>query len=510
MPLERIVIIGAGIGGLAAGLRLAAEGFEVTVLERAGAPGGKMRRVAVGASELDAGPTVFTMKWVFERLFAAIDERFDDHVQLHQAEVLARHAWQDGSALDLYADKDRSAAAIADFAGAAEARNYRRFCAESAEVFNLLRESFLCQPAPNLARLIGGFGFGGLSAMGRMQPFSSMWRTLSRQFGDPRLRQLFGRYATYCGSSPFEAPATLILVPHVEQEGVWYVEGGMHAVARALADLIAARGGRLRYRSGVREILLERGGVAGVLLEDGEHLAADAVVMNGDCAALAAGLLGQGARRAVAGRPASERSLSALTWIMEAKASGFPLIRHNVFFSSDYAREFDDLFRRRRLPGEPTVYICAQDRMDDPRDVPQGQERLFCLVNAPANGDRGETSEAEIEACEKQTFSLLRRCGLEIERTPERTVRVTPRDFDQLFPGSGGALYGRASHGWKASLQRPGCRTTIPGLYLAGGSVHPAPGVPMATLSGLMAAESLVKDRVSTRRWRPAAMSGGT
>ena len=205
--IERVIVIGAGIGGLAAALRLASQSLEVTVLERAAAPGGKMRRLAVGSSELDAGPTVFSMKWVFERLFESVGEKLGDHLQLQTAAVLARHAWQDGAQLDLYADKDRSAEAIAAFAGPAEARNYRRFCAESAEVFDLLRDSFLCQPAPNLGRLIGAFGFGGLSALGRIQPFSSMWRTLSRQFSDPRLCQLFGRYATYCGSSPFAAPA---------------------------------------------------------------------------------------------------------------------------------------------------------------------------------------------------------------------------------------------------------------------------------------------------------------
>ena len=131
-------------------------------------------------------------------------------------------------------------------------------------------------------------------------------------------------------------------------------------------------------------------------------------------------------------------------------------------------------------------------------------------MNAPADGDRETPEKSEIDECERQTFSLLRRCGLDIERSPEKTVLVTPKDFHHLFPGSGGALYGRSSHGWRASLQRPGCRTVIPGLYLAGGSVHPAPGVPMATLSGLMAAESLVKDRASIRRSRRMAMSGGT
>ncbi|MDJ0943141.1 MAG: phytoene desaturase family protein [Kiloniellales bacterium] len=510
MTAERVIVIGAGIGGLAAGLRLAAQGFRVTVVERAAAPGGKMRRVAVGSGLLDAGPTVFTMRWVFDRLFAAIGESFDDHVRLRPAEVLARHAWRNSPVLDLYADIDRSADSIAAFAGPGEARNYRAFCAESAEIFRMLKDPFLCRPAPDVAGLVGAFGFGSLSAMSRLSPFNTMWRALGRRFGDPRLQQLFGRYATYCGSSPFAAPATLMLVAHVEQAGVWYVEGGMHALALALADLLAARGGSLRYEAHVDQITRAGGRVVGVRLDTGEHLEADAVVMNGDSAALAAGLLGNEVRRAVPAPPAGSRSLSAVTWLMEAKASGFPLLRHNVFFSDDYRREFDDLFERRRLPAAPTVYVCAQDRLEESDPVPEGAERLFCLVNAPAAGDRYAFQKAEIDACESQTFSLLRHCGLEIEQDPGKTQVVTPSDFHRLFPGTGGALYGRASHGWRAALQRPGCRTAIPGLYLAGGSVHPGPGVPMATLSGLMAAESLAADRASTRRFHPVAMSGGT
>ncbi|HIC82542.1 MAG TPA: phytoene desaturase [Kiloniellaceae bacterium] len=509
MDARRVVVIGAGIGGLAAALRLAAAGLEVTVVERAAGPGGKMRAVSVGGSRFDAGPTVFTMKWVFEGLFEAAGLTLDDHIRLRPAATLARHAWQDGARLDLFADRERSAEAIAAFAGAREARNYLRFCDDSAAVFRLLKDSFLCQPRPNLGRLVRAFGRAGFASVGRLQPFGTLWRALSRQFDDPRLQQLFGRYATYCGSSPFEAPATLMLVAHVEQDGVWYVEGGMHALAGGFAALIERQGGRLRYERQVEEIQVEGGRVTGVRLQDGEHLAADAVIMNGDCAALAAGLLGQAVRSAVALRARATRSLSAVTWLLEARASGFPLLRHNVFFSRDYAREFRELFRQRRLPGEPTVYVCAQDRGDEPKAGAGGEERLFCLVNAPAVGDRGGPEKAEIEACENQTFSLLRRCGLAIERDPDRSLVTTPQDFHRLFPATGGALYGRVSHGWKASLQRPGCRTAIPGLYLAGGSVHPAPGVPMAALSGLMAAESLVADRASIRRFRRAATSGG-
>jgi 1-hydroxycarotenoid 3,4-desaturase len=180
-----------------------------------------------------------------------------------------------------------------------------------------------------------------------------------------------------------------------------------------------------------------------------------------------------------------------------------------VFFSRDYRAEFDDLFRRNRLPRNPTVYVCAQDRGDAGDAPPAGAERLLCLVNAPATGEHGPTDSLEIAQCEASTFELLARCGLEVARTPETSVLTTPADFAQLFPATGGALYGRASHGWRASFQRPSAHTRIPGLYLAGGSTHPGAGVPMAALSGAMAATALAADWASTSRLHAVGMRGG-
>jgi 1-hydroxycarotenoid 3,4-desaturase len=236
---------------------------------------------------------------------------------------------------------------------------------------------------------------------------------------------------------------------------------------------------------------------------DGERIEADAVITNADATALHAGLFGQPAARAVP-RPQGERSLSAVTWCMEARAEGFGLLRHSVFFSSDYRAEFDSIFRHRRLPAEPTTYVCAQDRGDDAA-APDGPERLLVLVNAPA---ATPLEPLEIERCRQASLDLLRRCGLTL--MPERSTMTTPMDFAALFPGTGGALYGRATHGWKASFSRPGTQTALPGLYLAGGSVHPGAGVPMAALSGRLAAARAISDLDSSTRRRPMAMRGGT
>jgi len=509
MRSRRVAVIGAGIGGLVAALELAARGLDVTVLERGEAPGGKLRAVNAGGAWVDSGPTVFTLRSVFDEIFAGCGESLDAHLTLRPLERLARHAWNDSEKLDLFADAERSADAIGAFAGVAEAAGFRDFCARARRIYATLEPRYIRIQRPSLLSLSLDHGPRGLLDVMRISPYTRLWRALGQHFRDQRLRQLFGRYATYSGCSPFQAPATLMLIAHVEQQGVWAVEGGMTRIATALAGLAAARGARFRYGETVSEILIESGRAAGVVLASGERIAADAVLVNADVAALAAGLLGADAARAAPGAHRAPRSMSALTWSLRAGTGGFPLLRHNVFFSDAYAAEFDDIFRRQRLPASPTVYVCAQDREGGDAVAPGGPERLFCLVNAPSNGDSHPFSAAEIRQCEERTFRHLKRCGLRVWPCPDSTVATTPETFERMFPGTGGALYGRTLHHPFASFRRPGARSRIPGLYLAGGSAHPGPGVPMAALSGRLAASSLLADLPLTSLSRQAGMPGG-
>jgi 1-hydroxycarotenoid 3,4-desaturase len=511
VPADRVIIIGAGVGGLVAALELAHRGLHVTVIEKAAAPGGKMRQIAVGDARIDGGPTVFTMRWVFDDLFRAVGTSLEAQLKLTKAERLARHAWSETERLDLFADQAQSVDAIGAFAGRAEAQRYRTFCAESRRVYQLLEGPFIKSGKTNPVGLVGRIGVTGLSDIWRIQPFVSLWRELGKHFHDPRLRQLFGRYATYVGSSPFVAPATLMLVAHVEQEGVWLVDGGMHQVAVAIAGLAASHGATFRYGTQVESIAVDgNGAVRGVTLEDGSLIEATAIVSNGDVSALGTGRFGTAVAHAAPPVSPPQRSLSAITWAMHAETSGFPLLHHTVFFGRDYEQEFQDVFQRGKPPADPTVYICAQDRDASTGGTHQGAERLLCLVNAPASGDTRPDTSWELSACQTRAFQVLERCGLRINATPARTVATTPTGFHQLFPASGGALYGRASHGWNSSFQRAGARTKVPGLYLAGGSVHPGPGVPMAALSGRLAAHSVLTDLASTRPLRRAAIAGGT
>ncbi len=506
---RRVVVVGAGIGGLVSALLLAHRGLEVTLVEAAATPGGKIRQVVVDGVGVDSGPTVFTMRWILDQMLEEIGTSLESLIRLQPIHVLARHAWRGSpGALDLFSDTQRSADAIAAFSSPAEARRFLQFCQQTRVLYATLEKPYIRSQRPSLLSMGQDLGPRGLGTLMGLGPFATLWSSLGRHFRDPRLQQLFARYATYCGSSPWAAPATLMLVAQVELDGVWSVDGGMYAVAQALAQLARERGVVQHYGKTCSEIEVVQGRVSGVRLASGERLGADAVVFNGDVGALSQGFLGLGPQGAVAPVPVAQRSLSAVTWSMHAEASGFPLVRHNVFFDHDYHSEFDDIFAKRRLPQQGTVYLCAQDRGDQGLARP-GLERMLALVNAPADGDHRAFQSSEIHACETRSLALLRHCGLEVQAQPHQVVRTTPQDFARLFPGTGGALYGRATHGWMSAFARPSARSHLPGLYLAGGSAHPGPGVPMAAMSGRLAAATLMADLDSTSRSRRVLISGG-
>jgi 1-hydroxycarotenoid 3,4-desaturase len=504
MHERQVVVVGAGIGGLASAVLLASRGAHVTIVEKDMHAGGKVRQQEVGGAAIDAGPTVFTAKNVFEDVFAEAGADLHQRCVIRKADLLARHAWSENERLDLFADPQASEQAIGEFAGAEAAQGYRAFRAEARRIHDILDASFMRNSRVYPPMLMWRIGLWRLGALRAIRPYESLWSALCGHFRDARLRQLFGRYSTYCGSSPFQSPATLMLIAHVEAKGVWLIEGGLSALAEALAQLAREQGARLRFGEAVAEILVERGRTAGVRLASGEVMRANAVIANADPAAIASGAFGPDTRGAVRAVPPSRRSLSAMTWLIKANSTGFPLDRHNVFFSPDYQAEFAAL-KRGRLAERPTAYVCALDR---PGEAPAGGERLQIIVNAPANGDTHPYGPEEISACGTAMLERLRSCGLTLEPLVEPLV-TTPADFGKRFPSTGGALYGRASHGWAASFLRQSARTQIPGLYCAGGSTHPGAGVPMAALSGRLAAATVLKDWASQKRFRPAAMPGG-
>ena len=497
---DRVAVIGAGMGGLAAAIRLAAAGRDVTVFEAHGWPGGKMRVVDSVAGPVDAGPTVLTMRPVLEALYAATGESLADHVTLTPLPVLARHFWSDGTRLDLMPEPEVNADTVGAVFGARSRAEFLRFQKDTRALFEAFRMPIMERARPDA---LGA----ARAALARprllpwLMPGRSLAAMLAARLSEPRLHQLFGRYATYVGGNPLQAPAVLGLVWQAEAEGVWAVQGGMAALASALAGLLERTGGQLRLNAPVAQILTAGRQVTGLRLADGGEFACGQVVFNGDPEALPYLL------EYATPRKPSPRSLSAHVWTFAGDVAHTGLGRealayHSVFFADDPAQEFGPLAQG-EAPQDPTIYICAQDRLNR---LPAGPERFQFILNAPPL--QAALPETE-RPCRTNPFARLQAFGLHL--TPHLTDQAltTPARFARLFPHSQGALYGLCPDAALATFQRPHTRTKLTGLYLAGGGVHPGAGVPMALTSGRHAAQAALNDRISAPMSRPMAMPGG-
>ena len=498
---DRVIVIGSGIGGLASALPLVHRGFDVTVLERHPSVGGKMRQI----DGVDAGPTVLTMRDVFEALFNDAGETLGNHVTLIAQDILARHWWPDSGPLDLFPDQTQSADAVGQFAGQKARSEFLTFARRAERLFEGFRGPMMQSPTPRLGELTTHV-IRNPHLIRDMAPGKTLKQLLRSSFSDPRLRQLFGRFATYVGGSPDRSPALLSLIWEAEAQGVWCVKGGMHGLARSIADVMVTKGGTIRTDAHVASINADADGVSGVTLATGEHLIAEHIIFNGDPRALALGLLGDGPKATATVTTKRKRSHSANVWSFRSTPSDIPLVHHNVFFCDPAKNEFAEIAEG-QIPTDPTLYICAEDRgqaAHHPTD-----ERFEIIMNTPPLTDRAAQPE-DYETCYTRTFPTLRRFGLTFSPEPGPDALTTAKSFGALFPGSAGSLYGQTPHGMTAALDRPTARTKIKGLYLAGGGTHPGAGVPMAALSGRHAAEAILTDRTSTSRSPKTATRGGT
>lgn len=484
---KHVIIIGAGVGGLATAMRLAAMGLRVTVFEAASSAGGKMRTLPTVAGPVDAGPTVFTLKWVFEDLFAACDTPLSDHVTLTQSHLLARHFWSDGSILDLCDDTETNRSNLRRLFGQQSVQDFDAFGRRAQTLFEGFDQPMMRTAIPSTRAMIRTV-LRQPRLIAAMAPHKSLASLLHNSFREPKLRQLFGRYATYVGGSPFASPALLSLIWHAERSGVWAIEGGMNMLARAMQSVAEAKGARFHFDCNVTEISQTATGV-GVTVDGAVHHA-DSVVFNGDPRALAQGLLGPASAPAVPLSASEPRSLSACVYAFAAEPSRDDLAHHNVFFGDDPHAEFGPMAKG-RLPDDPTLYVCAQDRGGGQR--PRTAERFEIIMNAPP-ATTAQRQPERVSQCQTLILGRLSRMGLTFSPAPTCEALTLPEDFNRLFPASQGSLYGRSPHGMTAALKRPTARTRIKGLYLAGGGAHPGAGVPMTALSGLHAAEAIAAD----------------
>jgi len=487
-PQSSIAIIGAGMGGLSAAIRLAAAGKRVTILEKNEFVGGKMSELRADGFRWDTGPSVITMRHVIEDLFAVAGRRLEDYLTLMPVEPLTRYFYPDGVVFDASRDWPKMAAQIAAL-DERDVEGYLNYLAYAARLHRITGPAFIYGEPPNLRSLT------------RVPPLDVLkidaWKTMDSAIRgyvhSPHLRQLLGRFATYVGASPYRAPATLNVIAHVELTGgVWYPQGGIYSIARALERLALELGVEIRTNCGVKQIAVKNQAAQGVILNDDTLLPAQAVIANVDVATVYERLLPIDSR-CVRRLTEADSSCSGFIMLLGVEGQHEKLAHHNIFFSSDYPREFDDIFNKGVPPNEPTIYVAITSK-SDPQDAPEGCENWFVLVNAPPLGDTFDWN-AQAEIYGERVLKRLADFGFDVRGCVRSKQILTPLDLERLTGARRGALYGASSNTMFAVFRRPHNRDpNIRGLYFAGGTTHPGGGVPMVMLSGQVAAGMLLAD----------------
>lgn len=489
--VDQIVVIGAGIGGLSAAIHLARRGKPVIVLEQSDRVGGKMREHHAAGFRWDTGPSVITMRHVFEELFNSTGRSIQDYLNLMPADPVTRYYYPDGTKLDIRSDLPATLEQI----GRIEPRDsngYLSFLAYAERLHRITGPVFIYDQPPHPGSLLK---VSPLDAM-RMDGLRTMQQAIHSHVRSPYLEQLLGRFATYVGASPYKAPATLNVIAHMELNlGVWYPQGGIYSIARALKRLADELGVDIQTNCPVEQIELQGGRVRGVRLSRGEFLRAAAVIANGDVTSVYEQLLPPEPQiqRRLNKLQKQELSSSGFIMLLGVKGMHPELVHHNIIFSSDYRREFDQIFRQGVPPDEPSVYITISAR-STPSDAPAGCENWFVLVNVPSLNPNFDW-QTDGEKYAERVFELLSARGFDMRKRLAYRRAITPYDLEQTSGAWRGALYGSSSNSRWAAFRRPHNRCQeVGGLYFAGGTVHPGGGVPMVMLSGKVAGNLLLAD----------------
>lgn len=490
--MKKVIVIGAGLGGLSAAIRLAAEGFSVCVLEKNENVGGKVNLLESNGYSFDTGASLLTMPHIFRELFEAAGKRLEDYLTLKNLDPICRYFWTDGATLDASQSLEKTEKEIAQIEPR-DVAGFRRFIADSKQKYEVAERTFLAHSLNDLPKLIRPKYFRDLLAISSLKTLD---KHHAKYFHSPKLRQLFNRFATYNGSSPYRVPATFALIPFVEFGlGAWYVEGGIYQIPRALKKLADEIGIEFRFRSEVENILTENKKAIGVKLKNGDSLEADFVIANSDAIETYRNLIDKSARPGFPDKRLdnSEPSCSGFVLLLGVKKKYEQLAHHNIFFSDDYQAEFEAIFDKKRPAENPTVYICATSRTDRTQ-APPNSENFFVLVNAPYTNSQTDWRQ-ETKNYRNLIIKKLEGFGLNnLEKSIEFEKIITPEDLESKYLANRGSIYGVSSNSiFSAFMRPPNQSRDIKNLFFSSGSTHPGGGMPLVLLSGKMAADLICR-----------------
>ncbi|PZN28897.1 MAG: phytoene desaturase [Proteobacteria bacterium] len=500
----RAVVVGGGLAGLAAAIELCGRGIDVSLVEVNAHLGGKMNTLEEGGFAFDMGPTLLTLPEVLCGIIRRANRRVSDLIDLVRLDPQWRCHFEDGVRLDLYENVARMAAHLDErLPGTNAGREWAEFVSYSRRMNRLSRRVFFYRDIGGIADVLRTTPIAD-SQLARdalaMRPHATYARTVRRYLREPHVQQLAEHFLQYVGSSPFLAPSILAMIASVQlDQGCWYAMGGTRQVARALERLLRDAGVECLLGTRVERILHEHGAVRGVRLSDGREIAADVVVSNADVRRTLRGLVGSALARAEQARILRRWSMacSGIVLYLGLERRYEHLAHHNFFFSRDGQQEFEDIYRRGIPARDPTLYVAAPS-CSDATQAPPGGEALYILMHTPGvrNGTATASREGDLASGRAAILEKLARFGMaDLERRIVVERALTPPDIERMYGSEEGAIYGLASHGRLIGGFKPrNSSSVLRGLYFAGGSVNPGPGVPMALMSGVTAASAVARD----------------
>ncbi|TVP82786.1 MAG: phytoene desaturase [Alkalicoccus sp.] len=487
---KKAVIIGAGLGGLSAAIRLQHHGFQVTVIEKNFHPGGKLHEVHLGSAGFDFGPNTITMPHVFNDVLKQTGRKPEDYFEFIQLPRHTTNSFEDGSSFTFSSNKEDMKQEL--FAlDPASADKYESYQEEVEKLFRLADKHFLKRTFRSWKDFISLPLAKGLLSSRPLETMDSFHR---RFFKDERIISAFNRYATYIGSSPFNSPATFSLIGHLElSDGVYYTKGGNFRIADGLKKAAAESGVEFIYGEEVVSLKVQNNTISEAVTNSDKTVAGDVFLLNGDLLSQYPRLVASEHRPSFSDKKAasSDPSVSAYV-LMAASNKRHPLNHHHVFFSRNPKKEFEDIFNKGQYSSDPTVYICTSSKTEPSRS-PDG-DNLFILVNAPPLSNGASTHKFSKEI----VFEKLRRFGLDLSSSITDSMEVSPAVIEKRFNAYRGALYGLSSNKKKNTFLRPFNKAAdLNNLYFSGGSTHPGGGSPMVTLSGQNVAELIIKHHLN-------------
>ena len=483
-----VAIIGAGLGGLSAAIHLAAKGMSVEVFEAQATPGGKAAQICIDGVWVDTGPSVLTMPETLDDLLQVAGTSLKEAIPLVEPSPSFRYDYADGCIIDVYPNIHDTLSEIEQKLGSKHKEEFIQFLSYSKDIWEASAPHFLYGPAPTWVSMIQ-LAFRHLSLITKVDPLRSMNKAISKYVSSPHLQMLLQRYATYNGSDPRVAPATLNCIAHVELAlGGFGVQGGIHHIISTLVECAEKLGVRFHYNTPVKKLKLNKNIIQGILLKDGTTIKAKNIVSNTDSAHLKENLLPAYQSSIRIPQPFS---MSGWTGIFRANHK-IQRVAHTVIFPENYQQEFSDIFDRNIPPEHPTVYLCAQSTCHG-RPGWDDAQPVFAMINTPPEPPDKASSPHVWKDVEESVDSILMERNWKHEQDQFLWTR-TPTELAQLYPGSRGAIYGASSNNRFAAFTRPpNAISKIPGLFLASGSAHPGGGMPLALLSGKAAANALIQ-----------------